>query len=180
MLKILRWPLKHWKLSIAFVVGAFTAMFLIGFTHMSFEMTGTNEFCGRCHEMQPRVETWRMSRHHSNDKGIIADCVDCHLPASGAYYYIYKSWSGWRDLWVHYVGDPEKVDWQAKRFHKEQYVFEGGCMSCHKDLTPPGLPRGGFLAHREWMNGRTNKKCWDCHSDLVHHGTPVIFAKNDQ
>lgn len=79
-------------------------------------------------------------------------------------------------MWVHYLGDPAKVDWPGKRHTKNDYLFEDACLQCHQDLTPPGLNRGGFLAHREWINRRTEKTCWDCHEDLTHHGTPALYT----
>lgn len=171
-----RWLLKHWKLVAAFFLGVFVTLFFIGFTHLSFNLTGTNEFCGKCHEMMPQVNTWKMSVHVVNRSGVVADCVDCHLPPHGIEHYTYKAWSGLRDVVVHYLGDPQKVDWEAKRFTKENYLFEDACVECHQDLTPPGLGRGGFLAHREWINGRTGKKCWGCHQDLTHHNVPVLYS----
>ena len=172
---MLRWIVRHWMLIAAFGLGAVTALFLIGFTHLSFSLTGTNEFCGKCHEMMPQVETWRMSSHTVNSTGFVADCVDCHLPPSGISHYTYKAYSGLRDVWVHYLGNPAAVDWAGKRYTKENYLFEAACTACHQDLTPPGMSRGGFLAHREWVRGRAGKRCWDCHEDMVHHAQPVLF-----
>lgn len=164
----------------AFLFGALFALFLVGFTHLSFSLTGTNEFCGRCHEMLPQVNSWKMSTHAVTKTGFKANCVDCHLPPDGISHYTYKAWSGLRDVWVHYIGNPSKVDWAGKAATKNHYLFEKACTSCHQDLTPPGLNRGGFLAHREWQRGRTQKKCWDCHEKLVHHGTTVLFTTNPE
>jgi cytochrome c nitrite reductase small subunit len=173
---MISWTIRHWKLIVAFISGIFAALFFVGFTHLSFSLTGTNEFCGRCHEMRPQVATWKMSSHSVNTRGIVADCVDCHLPPRGIRHYTYKAYSGLRDVIVHYLGDPESVDWEGKKFTKEHYLFQDACRSCHQDLTPPGMDRGGFLAHREWKNGRTTKRCWECHELMVHHNTPVLYS----
>ena len=172
--------LKHWKLIITFFLGFLAAFFFVGFTHLSFNLTGTNEFCGRCHEMQRQVDTWRMSSHSVNPVGFVADCVDCHLPPSGIKHYTYKAYSGMRDVVVHYLGNPSTIDWDAKLQTKNDYLFEDACMSCHQDLTPPGMDRGGFLAHREWKNKRIQEKCWDCHEDMVHRKTPVLFTSKSR
>jgi len=177
-MKMLRWFFAHWKLVAAFALGVVATLFFIGFTHLSFSLTGTNEFCGKCHEMMPQVNTWKMSTHSMNKRGVVANCVDCHLPPSGISHYTYKAWSGLRDVWVHYIGDPKSVDWEGKRFTKDHYLFQDACTSCHQDLSPPGMNRGGFLAHREWKNGRTKKRCWDCHEDLVHHNAPTLFTSD--
>ena len=176
LLKVYRFLRKHWKLLVAFFIGVLATIFFIGFSHMSFSLTGTNEFCGKCHEMMPQVNTWKMSTHAMNRTGVVANCVDCHLPPHGFHHYAYKAWSGLRDVVVHYLGDPAKVDWEGKRFTKNDYLFEDACIQCHQNLTPPGLKRGGFLAHREWINGRTKKKCWDCHENLTHHDVPVLYT----
>ena len=178
MFRVIKILIRHWKLTVAFILGVFTSIFLIGFTHLSFNLTGTNEFCGRCHEMMPHLYTWKMSSHTVNVHGVTANCVDCHLPPAGLHHYTYKAYSGLRDVVVHYLGNPSKVDWEGKKFTKEDYLFEDGCRRCHQDLIPPGLKRGGFLAHREWINGRTRKKCWDCHENMVHHNTPEVYRIN--
>lgn len=173
---MIRWAVRHWKLIVAFLLGAAFSLFFVGFTHLSFSLTGTNEFCGRCHEMLTQVTTWKMSSHSVNTYGVVADCVDCHLPPDGIRHYTYKAYSGLRDVVVHYLGDPAAVAWESKKFTKENYLFENACMNCHQDLTPAGMNRGGFLAHREWKNNRTDKKCWDCHQPMVHHNTPVLYS----
>ncbi len=175
IVRLARWPLVHWKLTLAFSLGVLATIFFIGFTHLSFTFTGTNEFCGKCHEMLPQVNSWRMSTHAANDKGVVCNCVDCHLPPSGVRHYTYKAWSGLRDVVVHYLGDPEKVDWAGKVRHKDKYLFADACRRCHQDLIPPGMPRGGFLAHREYERGRTVKQCFDCHEYMVHHRMPVVY-----
>jgi len=176
MMRIIKWLIRHWMLVLGFWLGVAATLFFIGFTHFSFNLTGTNEFCGKCHEMLPQVSTWKMASHVSNAHGVVANCVDCHLPPSGIRHYTYKAYSGLRDVTVHYLGDPSKVNWAGKAFTKSNYLFEKACLKCHQNLTPPGLKRGGFLAHREWMNGRTSKKCWDCHQNMVHHTGQVIYA----
>ena len=83
MKNTLRWIIKHWKPEPAFLLGASAALFFIGFSHLSFNVTGTNEFCGRCHEMRRQVVSWQLSSHVINHKGVVANCVDCHLPPTG-------------------------------------------------------------------------------------------------
>ncbi|MBD3414837.1 MAG: hypothetical protein GF421_10460 [Candidatus Aminicenantes bacterium] len=176
MMRFFRWLIKKWKYVVTFLVGIFVTLFFIGFTHLSFNLTGTNTFCGRCHEMQVRVKTWEMSSHSVNPYGVVADCVDCHLPASGLSRYSYKAYSGLRDVVVHYLGDPSKISWEEKTHTKQNYLFEDACITCHQDLTPPSINRGGFLAHREWQNSTIQKKCWDCHEKMVHYNTPILFT----
>jgi len=36
------------------------------------------------------------------------------------------------------------------------------------NLTPPGLPKGGFIAHRAYLRGETTKKCAECHPHVGH------------
>ncbi|MDY6974535.1 MAG: NapC/NirT family cytochrome c [Thermodesulfobacteriota bacterium] len=39
------------------------------------------QFCALCHEIQFAVDTWKTSTHINTALGVVADCMDCHLPA---------------------------------------------------------------------------------------------------
>ena len=47
----------------------------------------SSEYCGTaCHEMQTAYDSWKLSGHSVNEKGLKAGCVDCHLPPHHEYF----------------------------------------------------------------------------------------------
>jgi hypothetical protein len=42
--------------------------------------TESNEFCVSCHELDYAYKGWEQSTHVNNPEGVVADCVDCHVP----------------------------------------------------------------------------------------------------
>jgi len=170
-----RW--KGWIL--VFGAGAIFAYLFMHLFSFTVHVTGTNEFCGTCHEMGPFIEQWQLSSHYDNDKGVVADCVDCHLPPEGMTYLTAKAWLGLVDVYGHFFKDLEQIDWRAKLEHKNRFLWDQSCRQCHQNLTPPGLPRGGFLAHREYLRGRTDKSCADCHENLVHYPVRTLHAARE-
>ncbi len=158
------------------LAGMLVTLVALGLLHLSFQVSGRNEFCGRCHEMQQWLDDYSFSSHAVNHATVVANCTDCHLPAEGLHHYTYKAYAGIRDVVMHILLDPEEIDWEEKLNHKDRFLFEDACTSCHSNLTPPGISRGAFLAHRDWERGRTTKRCWDCHETMVHHNKKTVFT----
>jgi len=163
------WRRRWRKWSFAFIAGIVVAFLALHMFSYTLHVTGTNEFCGRCHEMAPFIDQWKLSSHYSKPEGVVADCVDCHLPPEGMAYLTAKSWLGLVDVYGHLFKDVDNIDWEAKLEYRERYVWDQSCLACHQNLTPPGISRGGFLAHREYLRGRTERKCVNCHENLVHY-----------
>ena len=42
--------------------------------------TESNEFCISCHELDYAYTGWEQSTHVNNPEGVVANCVDCHVP----------------------------------------------------------------------------------------------------
>ena len=62
-------------------IGIFIAIPLFSMTYFTMVRTSTPGFCASCHEIQFAVNTWKTSTHANNAHGVVADCMDCHLPA---------------------------------------------------------------------------------------------------
>ncbi len=150
------------------VAGVLVAVLASGYM---IDATNTDKFCGSCHMMEPFKQSWQASVHGGmNPKGFAAQCVDCHLPhGSFVDYLTTKARTGIYDAVQSVRIDAAAFDWKgnAER-HRLEFTFDNACHRCHKNLLPPGLPRGGFLAHRDYLNGFTDKRCTECHAHVGH------------
>ncbi|NCF69569.1 MAG: hypothetical protein GWP61_26770 [Chloroflexi bacterium] len=90
-----------------------------------------------------------------------------------------KTRTGLHDLWVENLGDPDNIDWQAKRAHREEYVYDTGCITCHSNLekatqaTPKAL-----IAHKPYFLRETDDKCVTCHENVGHADLSERLAAN--
>jgi len=133
--------------------------------------TNTDTFCVSCHIMTPFRTSWQDSVHGGqNPQGFAAQCVDCHLPHGNFFEFLtVKAITGTNDIIHNFYIDPATYDWAAAaEKNRLKFTFDSACRRCHHVLTPPGIPRGGFLAHRTYLRGETTKRCADCHPRVGH------------
>lgn len=141
-------------------------------TEVMLKKTGNEEFCTSCHTMKPMAASYAQTKHAgNNDLGIRASCVDCHLPHDNAAgYLLAKAETGIRDVWAEFTGNPNEVDWKAKRKHRHEYVFDSGCVKCHA-----GIAKGANPNHPSYFAGGENPfagedkfHCVNCHFYVGH------------
>jgi nitrate/TMAO reductase-like tetraheme cytochrome c subunit len=152
------------------VLGIMVGFPLFSMSYYTMVRTSTPDFCASCHEIKPAVRAWRGSTHVNNAAGVVADCMDCHLPApqNTFDFFFAKTTHGLKDVAVHVFGGTydraEQRDKAYASFKNDQ------CMKCHRNLLYLPNRRGAMLAHRSVLYARTGyeKKCVDCHYDLVH------------
>ncbi|MBI2889323.1 MAG: NapC/NirT family cytochrome c [Nitrospirae bacterium] len=161
------WPGKRQVAVIAAATTAFVAG-SYGVTLWSFHYSSTTRFCVSCHEMGESYRQYRESSHAVNDRGVVAECADCHLPPGTVDRWRAKIMQGVKDSVVHVLSDPAEMDREEWRRQAVRNIHPDSCRECHKDLLPPALPKGGLIAHRAFLNGRANSTCLDCHENLVH------------
>ena len=133
----------------------------------SFTATSKADFCVSCHSMEPFVAA-NADNHHggNNDVGIKASCSDCHLPHDNSANYLYvKARTGIHDMWVETFGNPEEIDWLAKSEHREEFVYDSGCMTCHVELEEATKDQ---KEHTRYFAGETTSKCVTCHEEAGH------------
>ncbi|NOH97394.1 NapC/NirT family cytochrome c [Vibrio sp. 99-70-13A1] len=138
----------------------------------------SNEFCASCHTMEPMVETFANSVHGGNNShGFVAECVDCHMPKSNIVDELYvKGTSGMRHLWGEYVLGMEALDYQALHPKRTEYVFDSGCVNCHKDLERRASLATAESEPADWTHNLAfakkdtdpQWKCSSCHYDIAH------------
>lgn len=134
------------------------------------EVTNTDTFCVTCHVMKPFRTAWRQAPHGgANAKGVVAQCVDCHLPHGGFVEYVAaKAYTGTRDIILNMVIDPEAYDWIGRSQSRREFTYDNACRSCHQNLVPEGMRTSGIMAHRQYLTGTIDKQCVDCHEHVGH------------
>ncbi len=154
------------------IVVAVVALFILPFSAWlvgdeSFAATSDADFCVGCHSMEPMVKAQMGNVHGGNNShGVRASCTDCHLPHDNSYnYFVAKAQTGTHDLWVETFNDVSKINWQAKREHRESYVYDSGCLACHENLEAATADQG---MHDNYFAGTIDAKCVTCHEEVGH------------
>lgn len=174
--------MKAWLKTVVLVgLGIVLAFPLFSLAYYTMARTSTPEFCASCHEIQPAYSQWLTSSHVVNDKGFVADCMDCHLPAPhDTFNFFYaKTYHGIKDVVMHFWGEP--YDRQKNREKAYAGIKNDQCLKCHRNLLYITNKRGAMLAHRTVLYPRPGyeKRCVDCHRDLVHNSRPLYdFSKS--
>ncbi|MGI9203260.1 MAG: NapC/NirT family cytochrome c, partial [Woeseiaceae bacterium] len=84
-------------------------------------------------------------------------------------YMFMKARFGMHDAWAQLTYDLDAIDWQAKREHSENFVFDSGCLSCHAELERASESSAkSFVAHRPYFLGTIESKCVSCHNRVGH------------
>lgn len=154
------------------IVGVVLAFPIFSMTYYTMVRTSTPQFCSTCHEIQPAYNAWRTSTHVNNKEGVVADCMDCHLPAphDTVDFFYTKTVHGVKDVVSHFTGGAESYDRAEMRELAYKNIKNAQCQKCHRNLLGMPTNRGAVMAHRTVLYPRPGyeKKCTDCHRDLVH------------
>lgn len=131
------------------------------------EITSHADFCGVCHSMEPMVASYRASMHGGNNpRGIMSACTDCHVSHENLFaHFIGKAKSGTHDIWVTLTRDESTLDWQAKREQREEYVYDSGCLTCHRNLEAATQDK---KFHNNYFADVTETQCVTCHNEVGH------------
>ena len=170
---------KPIKPLIYLIVGVVLAFPLFSLTYYTMVRTSTPQFCVSCHEIRPAYEGWKTSTHVNNQQGFVADCMDCHLPAphDTVEFFYAKTFHGIKDVLVHFAG--KEYDRKAMAIQARASIKNDQCMKCHRNLLYIPNKRGAMLAHRSVVYALPGqeKKCLDCHQNLVHTLRPYYNYK---
>ena len=176
------------KKSILFAVlvgiGIFTSFSVFSITYYTLVSTSTPDFCAMCHEIRFAYNTWKTSTHANNAQGFVADCMDCHLPAPhDTFNFFYaKTAHGIKDVVAHITKGSENYDHALQRANAYASFKNEQCQKCHRNILTIPDKRGAMLAHRTVLYPRPGyeKKCVDCHRDLVHTAREFFAYKQYQ
>lgn len=174
--------LPYLKALFLVAAGIVIAFPLFSMTYYTMVRTSTPQFCASCHEIEFAYNTWKTSTHHNNAQGFVADCMDCHLPAphDTIDFFYTKTLHGIKDIFVHFT--MEEYNRQENRMKAYKSFDNAQCRKCHRNILYIPDKRGAMLAHRSVIyapEGR-EKKCVECHRDLVHNPRQVYEYKQYQ
>jgi cytochrome c-type protein NapC/trimethylamine-N-oxide reductase cytochrome c-type subunit TorC len=170
---------KLYKPALLILFGGLLGLPLFSLSYYTMVRTSTPQFCASCHEIQPAYNEWKASTHVNNAQGFVADCMDCHLPApqDTLDFFYAKTFHGLKDLIKHFT--IETYDREKNRLAAYASFKNAQCQKCHRNLL--GIPnsRGARLAHKSTLYPLPGmeKKCIDCHRDLVHNATDTYRYK---
>ncbi len=170
------------KRRIAYILAGIAAVLILAVVawmvmETGVEVTSHAGFCGTCHAMEPMVASYKESIHGGNNPyGVAADCTACHTSHKNVVdFFFAKARSGTHDIWVTLVTDELNRDWQAKREHRDEYVYDSGCLTCHSNLE---TITAGHGVHAKYFAGQTDRKCVDCHPGVGHEGLNKYLLLN--
>jgi len=168
--------------AIYITLGLLLAFPLFSMTYYTMVRTSTPGFCSSCHEIEFAYNTWKTSSHVNNGQGLVADCMDCHLPAPHDTFdfFFAKTVHGAKDVLVHLLG--EEYDHSKNRRAAWATIKNDQCQKCHRNLLYLPQRRGAMLAHRDVLYARPGyeKRCLDCHRNLVHNPRELYAYKQLQ
>lgn len=172
---------KSIKAILLITCGIVIAFPLFSMTYYTMVRTSTPQFCASCHEIQFAYNTWKTSTHVNNAQGFVADCMDCHLPAphdTVAFFYS-KTAHGIKDIFVHFTQEADEYDNKVQRMKAYRYFKNEQCQKCHRNILNIPDKRGAMLAHKTVLYPMPGyeKKCVDCHYDLVHNPSEIYNYK---
>lgn len=141
------------------------------------EVTSHADFCSFCHSMQPMVDSYLASTHGgNNDRGIMSACTDCHVSHDNVFsHFIGKAQSGTHDAWVTLTTNMEEHDWQGLREKREEYVYDSGCLTCHRNLEEATRD---MREHDDYFAGTIDDKCVTCHAEVGHSNLNKYLLEN--
>jgi cytochrome c-type protein NapC/trimethylamine-N-oxide reductase cytochrome c-type subunit TorC len=146
------------KWALAFLAGLIFAILCFVGINFAMEPVSKSEYCGtKCHEMDMAYQSWKLSVHGINEKGLRSEC---HI--------IVKAYEGGRDLYKHHFGKEYNVE--EVRQKVLSHISNKICLSCHVDLL--AKPSSDFAkeAHTESLRSpdEPDSRCMECHEDVGH------------
>lgn len=163
---------KLWRWALALVVLGVGAIGSWAVIDTAFHATADYEFCTGCHSYEPIAAAYLEDVHGGNNPlGLSAACNDCHLPHDNSLHYFFvKARHGVVDPVASLLKSPEDIDWHAIRERRESFVYDSGCLSCHKNLEAVSEgQRKAFRPHRRYFQGEDDLTCVGCHENVGHH-----------
>ncbi|MBM4287596.1 MAG: cytochrome C [Deltaproteobacteria bacterium] len=155
-----------------FLVGGIVIFLLIPW---NMARTSKNEYCLSCHYLQTHQNELEKSSHALDKDKKPIQCAQCHIPPTvGPKYLAVKSFLGMKDLIIHYLGDPERMNRRNMQEVARRFIMDENCLACHEDLNKDvkGQPLSeiGKLCHDAYLgkNGTTKHGCAGCHQNLAH------------
>lgn len=170
-------PSTRFSVLALIVVGVVLGSGAVIGTQVAVEVTGTNEFCVSCHEMNVALTEYSDTNHFKNRSGVRAGCADCHIPHTHPHKLWVKSLAGVKDIYGHMVGvidTPAK--YEAKRYamatsEQERMRRNGSaeCKYCHNFEAMNPAKQKPFARAEHKRAQETGLSCIECHKGIAHN-----------
>ncbi|MFH1729915.1 MAG: NapC/NirT family cytochrome c [Pseudomonadota bacterium] len=170
---------KSYVLYLLFIIiGILLAVPLFSTFYYAMVRTSTPEFCASCHEIHHAYDTWMTSSHHNNEKGVVADCMDCHIasPRDLFDFFYSKTLHGAKDVFLHFFKSEHNIEEMKK--NAVLGIKNNQCLKCHRNLLYIPGNKKAYKAHKAILNPKHEGKkhrCLDCHKNLVHNDRELYF-----
>ncbi len=145
------------------------------FVPVSMSKTSRTEYCVSCHEMKRHSEEIKQSKHAVDKDKKPIECAQCHIPNEVGFKYVAtKTVLGMKDLFVHYFGDPDRLNRRGMQHIARRFIPDENCLACHQDLykntKDQKISDIGKLCHEAYLgiNGATKRNCAGCHFNMAH------------
>ncbi|MHC4456094.1 MAG: cytochrome c3 family protein [Planctomycetota bacterium] len=170
--KLIRWifvQFKKWALT--FFAGFVFALLCFVVLNAAMEPVSKSEYCGtKCHEMDTAYQSWKLSIHGANERGLRVECIDCHLPSKDKYFthLVAKAYTGGKDMYKHYFGG--EYDIEKIREEVLAHMSNDRCLGCHVDLLTKPSSEDVREAHVESLSSPEvlENRCIECHEEIGH------------
>ena len=118
--------------------------------------------------MNTAYKSWQLSGHYVNNSGVVAECIDCHLPPKDKYFthLAAKAYIGSRDIFKHYFGGSYNREDTRQKVLDE--MPDERCLGCHSNLSAKPGSSAAKIAHEAVLNPaeKLKPRCLDCHQQL--------------
>jgi len=161
----------NWK-RLGLIVAGLIVLGAIGFAG-TVVATESNEFCVSCHELDYAYTGWERSTHVNNPEGVVANCVDCHVPPQ-LLDLTFSKVDSLNELYSHWFKPSSDPFWWQQhlphmRARAHERMKDDNCLRCHKWRFEPTSSEGK-IAH---ATAPATTRCVQCHQHFVHNPTPT-------
>ncbi len=167
---------KKRSLLIMVAMGIVVGWFTLGGAAYVMKYTSSTEFCLSCHTMQIPYEEYQGSVHYSNQKGIRAECADCHIPSEPIDFLVTKI-KATKDVYHEFVTG--KIDSEEKYEEHRMAMAENvwkqmrandsaTCRSCHSFDAMDTFEQSEQSVKMHEYGIENNQTCIDCHKGVAH------------
>ncbi|PMH46152.1 cytochrome C [Vibrio sp. 10N.286.49.B3] len=159
------------------LIGVIIGWITLGGTQAVLHATSTTEFCVSCHTMEQPLKEYQGSVHFSNQKGIRAECADCHIPTHNTVDYLWTKIRASKDIYHEFVtgkiDTPEK--YEAHRLELAEMVWadlkandSATCRSCHSFDAMEMFDQPQAARDMHMSAQKMGQTCIDCHRGVAH------------
>jgi nitrate/TMAO reductase-like tetraheme cytochrome c subunit len=159
------------KRALTFFAGFVFALLCFVVLNAAMELVSKPESCGTgCHEMDTAYQSWKLSVHGANMRGLRVECIDCHLVSKDKYFthVVTKAYLGTTSLYKHYFGG--EYDVEEIREKVLNHISNAECLSCHTHLLAKPSSDEVEEAHTESLSSpdMSEYRCVECHEEVGH------------